>query len=173
MLGLVLGTLRAGAPAVIPRLRWKGARLSTQAAHLVPATEILIHGRTPPPRLVRVAEAPLPGWLDPFRPEWVALVLIYWCMAVPNRVGVGVAWIVGLLQEVEPRDAGFGDAVTRVFDRRGREGVDAVRFDVDPDLNHEHGGIVEEVMRAGAGASDRPIESHLLWFAGTSVSADK
>lgn len=62
--GLVLGTLRAGAPAVIPRLRREGARLSTQAAHLVPATEILIHGRTPPPRLVRVAEAPLPGWLD-------------------------------------------------------------------------------------------------------------
>ena len=62
--GLALGTLRAGAPAVIPRLRWKGARLSTQAAHLVPATEILLHGRTTIPHLVRVAGAPLPGWLD-------------------------------------------------------------------------------------------------------------
>lgn len=43
---------------------------------------------------------PLPGWLEPARPEWVALVLIYWCMAVPNRVGVGVAWLVGLLLDV-------------------------------------------------------------------------
>jgi hypothetical protein len=61
--GLTLGTLRAGAPAVIPRLRWGDTRLSTQAAHLVPATEILLHGRTQAPRLVRVAGAPLPVWL--------------------------------------------------------------------------------------------------------------
>ena len=62
--GLSLGTLRAGAPAVVPRLRWNGTRLSTQAAHLVPATEILLRGRTPTPRLVRVEGAPLPDWLD-------------------------------------------------------------------------------------------------------------
>jgi rod shape-determining protein MreD len=43
---------------------------------------------------------PLPSWLDPVRPEWVALVLIYWCMALPNRVGVGFAWIIGLLLDV-------------------------------------------------------------------------
>ncbi len=43
---------------------------------------------------------PLPGWLAAVRPEWVALVLIYWCMALPNRVGVGVGWTVGLLLDV-------------------------------------------------------------------------
>lgn len=40
---------------------------------------------------------PLPEWTRPFRPEWTALVLIYWCMALPHRVGVGVAWLTGLL----------------------------------------------------------------------------
>jgi rod shape-determining protein MreD len=43
---------------------------------------------------------PLPDWLAAVRPEWVALVLIYWCMALPTRVGVGYAWIVGLLLDV-------------------------------------------------------------------------
>lgn len=43
---------------------------------------------------------PLPGWLAVLRPEWAALVLIYWCMALPNRVGVGVGWTVGLLVDV-------------------------------------------------------------------------
>lgn len=43
---------------------------------------------------------PLPEWLAPWRPEFVALVLIYWCMALPARVGVGVGWLVGLLSDV-------------------------------------------------------------------------
>lgn len=43
---------------------------------------------------------PLPGWTDVLRPEWVALVLIYWCMAIPQRIGVGVAWITGLFLDV-------------------------------------------------------------------------
>lgn len=43
---------------------------------------------------------PLPLWAQPLRPEWTALILIYWCMALPQRVGVGVAWTVGLLQDV-------------------------------------------------------------------------
>lgn len=43
---------------------------------------------------------PLPYWLGMIRPEWVALVLIYWCMALPGRVGVGYAWTVGLLLDV-------------------------------------------------------------------------
>ncbi|MEX0731034.1 MAG: rod shape-determining protein MreD [Aquisalimonadaceae bacterium] len=42
---------------------------------------------------------PLPDWARAARPEWVALVLIYWCMAVPHRVGVGVAWVAGLGQD--------------------------------------------------------------------------
>ncbi len=43
---------------------------------------------------------PLPDWFAAVRPEWVALVLIYWCMALPNRVGVGVGWTLGLLLDV-------------------------------------------------------------------------
>ncbi len=43
---------------------------------------------------------PLPEWLSVVRPEWVTLVLIYWCMALPNRIGVGIAWIIGLLLDV-------------------------------------------------------------------------
>lgn len=42
----------------------------------------------------------LPPWANPLRPEWTALILIYWCMALPQRVGVTVAWLVGLLQDV-------------------------------------------------------------------------
>jgi rod shape-determining protein MreD len=43
---------------------------------------------------------PLPEWALPYRPDWVTLVLIYWCLALPARVGVGVAWVVGLLLDV-------------------------------------------------------------------------
>ncbi len=43
---------------------------------------------------------PLPGWLDLLRPEWAALVLIYWCMALPERIGVGIGWIWGLFLDV-------------------------------------------------------------------------
>ena len=33
---------------------------------------------------------PLPGGLGHFRPDWVAMTLIYWCMALPQRIGIGV-----------------------------------------------------------------------------------
>lgn len=44
---------------------------------------------------------PLPSWALTWRPVWVALVLIYWCMALPERIGVGVAWCLGLLLDVQ------------------------------------------------------------------------
>ncbi len=40
---------------------------------------------------------PLPPWAAPYRPDWVALVLIYWCLALPERVSVGISWSMGLL----------------------------------------------------------------------------
>ena len=43
---------------------------------------------------------PLPQWLIHARPEWVALTLVYWCLALPQRVGVGAAWFLGLLLDV-------------------------------------------------------------------------
>ena len=47
-----------------------------------------------------LAIMPLPGWAVEFRPEWVTLVLIYWAMAAPSRIGVTTAWIAGLLLDV-------------------------------------------------------------------------
>jgi rod shape-determining protein MreD len=43
---------------------------------------------------------PLPGWAQQLRPEWVVLVLIYWCMALPHRFGIGYSWLAGLFVDV-------------------------------------------------------------------------
>lgn len=43
---------------------------------------------------------PGPEWAERFRPNWVALVLIYWCVATPALVGVGVGWVVGLVLDL-------------------------------------------------------------------------
>lgn len=42
----------------------------------------------------------LPSSLENVRPEWIALIVIYWVIAIPHRVGVIIAWIVGILQDV-------------------------------------------------------------------------
>ena len=44
---------------------------------------------------------PLPEWAVQWRPCWIAMVLIYWCMALPSRVGIGIAWMLGLLLDVQ------------------------------------------------------------------------
>jgi len=44
--------------------------------------------------------APLPDWGEAIRPEWVAMVLIYWCIALPDRIGVGTGWVVGIALDV-------------------------------------------------------------------------
>jgi len=43
---------------------------------------------------------PLPQALESFRPDWVAMVTVYWVMALPNRVGVIFAWFIGLFMDV-------------------------------------------------------------------------
>lgn len=40
---------------------------------------------------------PLPGWAQAFRPAWVMLATVYWCLFLPHRVGVISAFVVGLL----------------------------------------------------------------------------
>jgi len=40
---------------------------------------------------------PLPDWAVPWRPEWVALILIYWMLTLPRTVGIGTAWLLGLV----------------------------------------------------------------------------
>ena len=43
---------------------------------------------------------PMPTAAQMYRPEWVALVIVYWCLAAPERVGVGVAWGMGIVLDV-------------------------------------------------------------------------
>ena len=50
---------------------------------------------------------PLPVMIADYRPEWVALVLLYWIMALPQRIGVSVAWVLGIALDVL-RGALFG-----------------------------------------------------------------
>jgi len=43
---------------------------------------------------------PLSGVSLALRPDFIALVLLYWCIQEPRFVGVGVAWTIGLLMDV-------------------------------------------------------------------------
>lgn len=45
---------------------------------------------------------PLPQVLLPFKPYWLALILVYWSLETPERVGLGLAFVLGLV----------GDALT-------------------------------------------------------------
>lgn len=43
---------------------------------------------------------PLPHWAVAFRPAWLLLVMIYWSIALPHRVGILTAWSMGLALDV-------------------------------------------------------------------------
>ncbi len=43
---------------------------------------------------------PLPALLQPVRPYWLALVLAYWVIETPERVGLGFAFCIGLLADL-------------------------------------------------------------------------
>lgn len=40
-----------------------------------------------------------PEWLGGLRPSWVLLVLFFWVMELPHRIGLVSAWIIGLLMD--------------------------------------------------------------------------
>ncbi len=50
---------------------------------------------------IMLTALPLPEWAVNWRPAWVAIVLIYWCMALPERVGIFAGWFCGLLLDVQ------------------------------------------------------------------------
>jgi rod shape-determining protein MreD len=43
---------------------------------------------------------PMPAVAEPFRPDWLALVLIFWAMTVPRSYSVGIAWLIGMILDV-------------------------------------------------------------------------
>jgi len=43
---------------------------------------------------------PMPDWVQIYRPNWVALMLIYWSMALPKSVGLWFAFFTGILLDV-------------------------------------------------------------------------
>ena len=43
---------------------------------------------------------PLPDWARPYRPQWISLVLLYWCIALPHRIGIGTGLSVGILLDI-------------------------------------------------------------------------
>lgn len=43
---------------------------------------------------------PLPEAVRPFRPDWLALLLIFWAMHLPRSWSVGTAWVIGLVLDV-------------------------------------------------------------------------
>lgn len=43
---------------------------------------------------------PLPDSLQAFRPDWVALLLIFWAMQLPRTWSVGTAWVIGVILDV-------------------------------------------------------------------------
>lgn len=44
--------------------------------------------------------APMPVAAEPFRPDWLALVLVFWAMTVPRSYSVGIAWLLGIVLDV-------------------------------------------------------------------------
>jgi rod shape-determining protein MreD len=43
---------------------------------------------------------PLPESAEPFRPDWLALVVIFWAMQLPRTWSVGSAWFIGIVLDV-------------------------------------------------------------------------
>lgn len=42
---------------------------------------------------------PLPNWINLIAPQWLLIVVIYWVLALPHRINLGIAWLLGLLQD--------------------------------------------------------------------------
>jgi len=43
---------------------------------------------------------PLPNYILLFRPDFVVLTILYWCVQYPHKMGMSVAFIMGLMMDV-------------------------------------------------------------------------
>lgn len=43
---------------------------------------------------------PLPEMLEPFKPYWVAMVVVYWSLETHDTISLGLAFLVGLLLDI-------------------------------------------------------------------------
>lgn len=74
-----------------PRRRVAKPGLQRERWWVIPATLVLA---------VFLTTIPHPEWIKYARPDWVTLVLFYWCLAVPRWIGVGYGWLLGLLLDI-------------------------------------------------------------------------
>ncbi|MBC7209776.1 MAG: rod shape-determining protein MreD, partial [Pseudomonas sp.] len=44
--------------------------------------------------------SPMPQFMEVFRPMWLALLLAFWTLAVPGKVGMTTAFLLGLAEDV-------------------------------------------------------------------------
>lgn len=44
--------------------------------------------------------SPMPQFMEVFRPMWLALLVSFWTLAVPNKVGMTTAFVLGLAEDV-------------------------------------------------------------------------
>jgi len=49
---------------------------------------------------VSLSAVPLPDYLQPVRPPWAAMAVVYWTMMWPRHCGLVSAWVVGLLLDL-------------------------------------------------------------------------
>ncbi len=43
---------------------------------------------------------PMPPFMEPWRPDWLSLVIIYWLIALPHRVGLTTVLVLGLIADI-------------------------------------------------------------------------
>ncbi|MDC2825163.1 MULTISPECIES: rod shape-determining protein MreD [Rodentibacter] len=44
--------------------------------------------------------APWPIGFQAFKPSWLVLVLTYWALAIPNKVSIGIAFLLGVIWDI-------------------------------------------------------------------------
>ena len=49
---------------------------------------------------VLLSLVPLPGVLTPFKPYWVALVVIYWSLETQDTISLGMAFAIGIVVDI-------------------------------------------------------------------------